>query len=102
MLVYKMDILKALNAHGYNTGRIARNAIFGPADVQKMRENVVLGITGIEKLCLYLETQPGNIFRMIPDDEYDALKKAGALKPYEIVSDRYSENRKRITKITAD
>ena len=88
MLVYKMDILDALKKKGFNTGRIIREKQFGQGDVQKMRDNVVLGIKGIENLCYYLERQPGSIIRYIPDDTYRAMKEAGELKDYEIVTER--------------
>ena len=88
MLVYRMNVLQALKDKGYNSGRILREKQFGQGDVQKMRDNVVLGINGINKLCYYLERQPGAIFRYIPDDYYEALKESDALKDYEIVTER--------------
>lgn len=88
MIVYRMDMLPALKLNGYNTGRIMREKLFGQSDVQKLRDNIVLGIVGIDKLCKYLETQPGNIIRYIPDDDYERMKAAGVLEPYEIPKER--------------
>lgn len=84
MIVYRMNMLHALSEKQYNTGRIMREKVFGQSDVQKLRDNIVLGMVGIDRLCKLLETQPGNIIRYIPDEDYERMKEAGVLEPYEI------------------
>lgn len=71
MFRYKVDVLHELKSKGFNSGVLMREKIFGSADVQKMRRGVVLGVSGLDRLCGLLRCQPGRIIEWVPDDPAD-------------------------------
>ena len=68
-MVYKIDVLDALKAKGFNTYRIKKDKLFGETTVQKFRNKARVDWQIIEKLCKLLECQPGDILGYEPDDE---------------------------------
>ena len=67
MLVYKIDVLETLKENGYNTTRILKENLIGQAAMQKIRENKMVGIKTIDRLCALLDMQPGNIIKYVGD-----------------------------------
>lgn len=63
MLVYKIDVLKALKEKGYNSTKILNERILSQSAMQKLRDGDMIGIKTLEQLCELLETQPGNIIK---------------------------------------
>lgn len=61
MLRYKIDVMAALAAAGYNTTRIRKEKLIGEASLQDIRNGKVLGIKYLETLCRLLDLQPGDI-----------------------------------------
>lgn len=61
MLRYKIDILKELRNKGYNSSKIRKENLLGQSALQAIREEEVVGIKSLERLCEMLDMQPGEI-----------------------------------------
>ena len=68
MLVFKIDIMKALKDKGYNTKNIRDNNLIGQKTLYDIKNGIVPGIKTINTLCMLLDRQPGSIIRYIPDN----------------------------------
>ena len=66
-IVYQIDVLAALKAAGYNTGRLRREKIMGEATIQKLREGELVSWKNVETLCRLLCCQPGDIVAYTDD-----------------------------------
>ncbi|MBR2132595.1 MAG: helix-turn-helix domain-containing protein [Oscillospiraceae bacterium] len=64
-IIYRIDVLAALKAKGYNTTRLRKEKIFGERVIQQMREHQIVSWATIDKLCSLLECQPGDIVEYI-------------------------------------
>lgn len=73
MLTYKIDVLDALKEAGYNTGRLRKEKLLGENAIQSIRRNEMVGIIALEKICVLLDMQPGNIIKYVEDGK--TLKK---------------------------
>ena len=73
MLTYKIDVLDALKEAGYNTGRLRTEKLLGENAIQSIRRNEMVGIIALEKICVLLDMQPGNIIKYVEDGK--TLKK---------------------------
>ena len=60
-ITYKINILEALKAKGYNTNRIRKEKLFGESTLQQFRENKLVSWKNIERVCHLLDCQPGDI-----------------------------------------
>ena len=66
-IVYKIDILPALKAAGYNTGRIRREKLMGEATLQKIRDGERVSYNHLNIICRLLQCQPGDLIEWIED-----------------------------------
>jgi DNA-binding Xre family transcriptional regulator len=67
MLQYKIDVLETLKESGYNSTRILKEGTISQAAMQKLRNNEMVGIKTLEKLCEVLDMQPGNIIKYVEE-----------------------------------
>lgn len=67
MLVYKINVLDTLKENGYNSTRILRENLISQSAMQKIRNNEMVGIKTIEKLCELLDMQPGNLIKYVEE-----------------------------------
>lgn len=67
MFVYKIDVLETLKENGYNTNRLRKEKILSEATIQQIRENKVVGINSLDKICTVLDMQIGNIIKHVHD-----------------------------------
>ena len=58
---YKIDVLAALKAAGYNTNRIRKEKTFNEGTLQNIREGKIVNGSNLSKLCELLQLQPGDI-----------------------------------------
>lgn len=65
---YRIDVLQALKDHGYNTNRLRKEKLLAEASIQSLREGKPISWANIEKLCCYLNYQPGDILEYVSDD----------------------------------
>jgi len=69
MFRYKIDVMKELIAAGYNPARIRKEKLLGERTIQQIREGEVVGITSLERICMMLHCQPGDLIEWAPDNE---------------------------------
>lgn len=71
-LCYKIDVLAALKAAGYNSNRIRKEKIMGQATLQQLRDNEMVSWKTIETLCKLLNMQIGDIVEYVADEAENA------------------------------
>lgn len=64
---YKINIIPALKAAGYNTTRIREEKLFGEATLQKFRDEEPINFANLNKLCKLLSCQPGDILEYVEE-----------------------------------
>lgn len=64
LLSYKIDILTALKEKGYNTNRLRKEKLLAEGVLQSLRENKPISWSNIEKICILLNCQPGDILEI--------------------------------------
>lgn len=67
MLEYKIDVLETLKENGYNTTRLRKEKLLGENAIQSLRNNEMVGIIALEKICKLLDMQPGNIIKYVEE-----------------------------------
>lgn len=65
MLVYKIDVLESLKEAGYTPSRLRKEKLLGENAIQSLRNNEMVGIIALEKICRILDMQPGNIIKYV-------------------------------------
>lgn len=65
MLVYKFDVLEALKDAGFTPARMRKEKLLGENAIQSLRNNEMVGIIALEKICKMLDMQPGNIIKYV-------------------------------------
>lgn len=66
-LRFKIDILPALKAKGFNTNKLRQEKLLSESTIQKLRNGVGLSWGNIETICRLLQCQPGDILEFTPD-----------------------------------
>lgn len=61
MFIYKIDILDTLKEKGYNTNRLRKEKLLGENAIQSIRNNKIVGMNALEKICGLLNCQPGDL-----------------------------------------
>ena len=61
MIVYKIDVLKALKEKGYNTTKLRKDKLLAESTIQQLREGKLVSWTNIDRLCTLLDCQVGDI-----------------------------------------
>ena len=69
MFKYKIDILKSLSDHGYNTSKLRKDKIMSQATMQNIRPGNGVTTDTINTICLILRCQPSDIIEIIPTEE---------------------------------
>lgn len=65
---YKFNILSALKEKGYTPTRIRKEKIMSESTLQKFRDNEIVSIDNISRLCEILDCQPGDIIEYESDN----------------------------------
>ena len=65
---YKIDVLAALKAAGYNTNRIRKEKLLSESTLQRLRQGELINGEHLGKLCELLRCQPGDILEYVPDE----------------------------------
>ena len=68
MIRYSIDVIEALKNAGYSTYRIRKEKIFTESQLQNIRCDKLLTQDALNKLCSFLNCQPGDILEYIPDN----------------------------------
>lgn len=69
MFVYKINVLETLNESGYTPSKLRKEKLLGENAIQCLRENKMVGIKALDKICSILDMQPGNIIKYVDNTE---------------------------------
>ena len=69
MIRYKIDLIQELKNIGYSTYKIRKEKIFTERQLQQIRNNKLLAQDALNKVCIILNCQPGDILEFIPDNK---------------------------------
>ena len=67
-ITYKIDVLTALKAAGYNTNRIRKEKLLSESTLQRLRKGELINGENLGKLCELLRCQPGDILEYVPEE----------------------------------
>ena len=65
---YKIDILAALKAAGYNTTKLRKEKILSEGVIQALRDEKYISLQNVSKICELLECQPGALLAYVKDE----------------------------------
>lgn len=65
---FKVDVLEMLKDAGYTTYRIKKEKLLAESTVQKLRNDEMVSIDNISRLCQVLQCQPGDIIEFVPEE----------------------------------
>ncbi len=66
MIIFRIDILKALKEKGYNTTYLRKNKILSESTIQKIRsKDTSLTLKNLDVICEMLDMQPGDVVERI-------------------------------------
>ncbi len=68
-IIYKINVLAELKAKGYTTTRIRQDKIMSESTLQKFRNNEMVSVDNISRLCEILDCQPGDIIEYVNEDK---------------------------------
>ena len=68
MIVYKIDILKALAEKGYNTTKLRREKLISEGTIQRIRKGESLSTNTLNDICIMLRCQPNDIIEIVATD----------------------------------
>ncbi|MGN0504898.1 MAG: helix-turn-helix domain-containing protein [Ruminococcus sp.] len=68
-IIYKINVLAELKAKGYTTTRIRQDKIMSESTLQKFRNNEMVSVDNISRLCEILDCQPGDIIEYVKEDK---------------------------------
>lgn len=71
-IIYKIDILSALKDKGYSTYRLRKEKLLAEGVIQSLRDNKMISLENIGKICELLNCQPGDILEYVQGVEGDA------------------------------
>ena len=66
-LQYKIDVLEALKAKGFNTTRLRREKLLAEGTIQKLREKKPINWENIARICEMLNCQPNNFLEYMDE-----------------------------------
>jgi DNA-binding Xre family transcriptional regulator len=69
MIKYKIDVFQELKEHGYNQTKIQRENLLPRQTMQNIRAGKGITLETLNKICIMLKKQPGDIVEVIPTDE---------------------------------
>lgn len=64
-LQYKIDVLEALKAKGFNTTRLRREKLLAEGTIQKLREKKPINWENIARICEMLNCQPNDFLEYV-------------------------------------
>ena len=68
-LQFRIEILPALKAKGYNTNRLRQEKLLSESTIQKLRTGTGVSWCNIETICRLLDCQPSDILVYVPDTD---------------------------------
>lgn len=69
MIRYKIDVIQALKDNGFDYKRIRDEKLLSQTTLGHIRHNKDVSSETINRICIMLRCQPGDILEVIPTDE---------------------------------
>jgi putative transcriptional regulator len=69
MIKYKIDILEALKAAGYNQTLIQKERLLPNSVLDHLRKQKNITLDTIDKICVMTHLQPGDMFEFVLTEE---------------------------------
>lgn len=69
MIRYKINVFDELKKKGYNQARIQREKLLPAQTAQNIKAGKSITLETLNKICIMLKMQPGDIIEVIPTDE---------------------------------
>lgn len=69
MIKYKIDVFQELKERGYNQTKIQRENLLPRQTMQNIKAGKGITLETLNKICIMLKKQPGDIIEVIPTDE---------------------------------
>lgn len=66
---FKIDVISALKAAGYNTNTIRKQKLLSEGTLQSLRNGKYISMDAISKICRLLKCQPGDIMEYVDEEE---------------------------------
>ena len=63
-IVYKIDIMAKLKECGYNTTRLRKEKLLAESTIQQLREDKLVSWRNIERICILLNCNIGDILSL--------------------------------------
>lgn len=67
MIRYKINVLEALKQKGYSTYKIHQDNLLSQSSLTKLRRGDAVNMATLDKICLLLDCQPGDVIEMVED-----------------------------------
>lgn len=64
---YKINVLPALKAKGFNTNKLRQDKLLSESTIQKLRTGTGVSWGNIETICELLQCQPGDLLEYVSD-----------------------------------
>ena len=68
MIKYKIDVFQELKERGYNQTKIQRENLLPRQTMQNIKARKGMTLETLNKICIMLKKQPGDIIEVIPTD----------------------------------
>lgn len=69
MIRYKIDVFKELKNKGYNQTRIQKERLLPAQTAQNIKAGKSITLDTLNKICIMLKMQPGDIIEVVATDE---------------------------------
>ena len=69
MINYKIDVFKELKERGYNQAKLQRDNLLPRQTMQNIKAGKSITLDTLNKICIMLKMQPGDIIEVIPTDD---------------------------------
>lgn len=69
MINYKIDVFKELKERGYNQTKLQRDNLLPRQTMQNIKAGKSITLDTLNKICIMLKMQPGDIVEVIPTDD---------------------------------
>lgn len=66
---YKIAVLPALKAKGFNTNKLRQDKLLSESTIQKLRTETGISWGNIETICQLLDCQPGDLLEYVKEDK---------------------------------
>ena len=69
LIHYKINILEELKKKGYSSTRMHKEHLLSDQTVQSIREGKNISLATLNKICIMLKVQPGDLIEVVPTND---------------------------------